>query len=411
MVYYTNNGNNNNNNNGNGPNYNKVSWLLIAVLFAVGLWPVAIGMLFYKLYVPSKPRQSYQAPSLSEQEAKRQAEEARQRMERQRQAQETRDNIKSLFEAPADGKSTSNLLIIIGAAIAILMLSGLASASTITFTFWQTLTLIAGLVSSGALISSGINMKKSLTRYAQYLGVIGVNDAVEIETIAAKTGNSPKRVAKDLEKMIEKGYFGKTAYVNKELGYFFASSEADEELAKAREAAMKKAGDAAKAEAARQSASLYDQLLYQIRDVNSRIPGEKMTDEINQIESITKEIFDIVQKEPKKRGKIDKFMSYYLPTTLKLLEHYASLDKAPSGGENIDRSKKSIENAMESIVEGFKNQLDNLYKNDTLDIETDIDVMVQMMGREGKKTSDDFKVQQQGSKSEVDLGGSAAQTK
>ena len=400
--------------NNKNTNPGAISWVLIAVLFAFGLWPVALILTFLKLFAsPTTSRQQQyqrQAPSLSEQEAKRRAEEAAQRAGKERAAQEARENIKSIFATPKDAKSTSTLLIVLGALFAILTLSGLVTLAG-GLTFWRMLTLLSAFVSSCALIFSGVNMKKSLERYAQYMAIIGVNDAVELETLATKTGNSVKRVEKDLRKMIEKGMLGKTAYINKELGYFFASSQADEELAKARDAAYKKAGDAAKAEAAKQQASVYDQILYQIRDVNSRIPGEEMTEKIDQIEKITQQIFATVEKEPAKRGKIDKFMSYYLPTTLKLLEHYASLDKASAGGENINRSKKSIENAMDSIVEGFKNQLDNLYKNDNLDIESDIDVMIQMMGRDKKTTKEDFKVSKEGNGSEADLGGVAAKKK
>ena len=53
---------------------------------------------------------------------------------------------------------------------------------------------------------------------------------------------------------------------------------------------------------------------------------------------------------------------------------------------------------MDSIVAGFEHQLDEMYKTETLDIETDIEVMQKMMDRETGK-------------SEIKLGGTVAQTK
>ena len=86
------------------------------------------------------------------------------------------------------------------------------------------------------------------------------------------------------------------------------------------------------------------QILAKIRDVNDRIPDEAMTEKINQIESITREIFRAVEQEPEKRGKIDRFMSYFLPTTLKLLESYANLERTNIAGKNISQKKERDQN-------------------------------------------------------------------
>ena len=168
------------------------------------------------------------------------------------------------------------------------------------------------------------------------------------------------------------------------------SSRADEELARAREAAMQKTREASKKEAVKQNAEAYDQILAKIRDVNDRIPDEAMTEKINQIESITREIFRAVEQEPEKRGKIDRFMSYFLPTTLKLLESYANLERTNIAGKNISQSKKSIEIAMDTVVDGFKHQLDELYKSDAVSIETEVDVLTKMINRETVTAKQEF---------------------
>ena len=177
------------------------------------------------------------------------------------------------------------------------------------------------------------------------------------------------------------------------------SSRADEELTMARAAAMQKTREATKKEAAKQNAVAYDQILAQIRNVNDRIPDKMMTDKINEIESITRQIFLTVEQQPEKRGKIDKFMSYFLPTTLKLLESYANLENTSFDGKNISQSKHSIEVAMDTIVDGFKHQLDELYKTDAVSIETEIDVLTKMLNRETLTTQQEF-----------GLGGQAVQT-
>ena len=393
-----------------------MSWGIIIALFLMGAWPFALAMLLYKLYGPSsKAKNEYQqAPSLSQVEAERQARERKEKLEKQRAAEQARKNFKALFDTPNEDKRTSRLLLTLGgifSALSLLTLFGLESVPD----FGMLMFIISNFIAGGSLLFSGIQMKGAMKRYARYSAIIGSNEAYEVELLASKSGYSRAMVERDLRKMLEKGYFGESAYLNKELGYIFMSSQADKELEKARLAAMEKTKEAAKAEAAKQTASVYDQLLFQIRDVNDRIPSEEMTEKIYQIENITRQIFEIVEKEPKKRSRIDRFMSYYLPTTLKLLEHYAALDKTKVEGENISRSKQSIENAMDSIVDGFRRQLDDLYSTENLDIETDIDVMMQMMDRDKKNSESAFKTPaseaSSSSGSTVSFGGSAAQTK
>ena len=307
--------------------------------------------------------------------------------------------IRSILKSPKENKNTSWLMTIAGALIMAAAVFWGIPAAIQSGTIYSISTAIGALLGGGCVLTSGILMRRAMQRYTAYLAIIGPNEAMEIETIAKKVGVKRKQAEQDLQKMIEKGYFGDTAYINKELGYIFMSSRADEELARAREAAMQKTREASKKEAVKQNAEAYDQILAKIRDVNDRIPDEAMTEKINQIESITREIFRAVEQEPEKRGKIDRFMSYFLPTTLKLLESYANLERTNIAGKNISQSKKSIEIAMDTVVDGFKHQLDELYKSDAVSIETEVDVLTKMINRETVTAKQEF-----------GLGGQAVQT-
>ena len=380
------------------------SWFVIILLFAGGGWPIALFLLIRKLFSSDIPRsQRREAPYLSrEQELKRQQEELERMKKKFQQEQTTRkakQAIRSILKSPKENKNTSWLMTIAGALImAVAVFWGIPAAIQ-SGTIYAISTAIGALLGGGCVLTSGILMRRAMQRYTAYLAIIGPNEAMEIETIAKKVGVKRKQAELDLQKMIEKGYFGDTAYINKELGYIFMSSRADEELARAREAAMQKTREASKKEAVKQNAEAYDQILAKIRDVNDRIPDEAMTEKINQIESITREIFRAVEQEPEKRGKIDRFMSYFLPTTLKLLESYANLERTNIAGKNISQSKKSIEIAMDTVVDGFKHQLDELYKSDAVSIETEVDVLTKMINRETVTAKQEF-----------GLGGQAVQT-
>ena len=83
-------------------------------------------------------------------------------------------------------------------------------------------------------------------------------------------------------------------------------------------------------------------------------------------------------------------------------------------GENLRQAKARIERTMDSIVAGFEHQLDELYKADAMDVDSDIRVMESMLHRDTATVEQDFGLGKQKKTSsagaqDVDLGGMAAQ--
>ena len=89
------------------------------------------------------------------------------------------------------------------------------------------------------------------------------------------------------------------------------------------------------------------------------------------------------KSHPESSPQLHSFLSYYLPTTLKILNAYDRMDAAGISGENIDATKKKVEQMMATISQAFDRQLDALFGDEALDISTDITVMEQMLQREG----------------------------
>ena len=235
-----------------------------------------------------------------------------------------------------------------------------------------------------AMLCSGISMDRSLKRYSKYLLVMGDREAMPVEELARTLGYTEKRVEKDLQKMIDKGYFGGKAYLNMELGYIFRTSGADAEFRRRQQEAAESAQTPQEAEAG------YSGILRDIRRANDRIADPALSAKITRLEEITAKIFKLVEEDPKKAGRIDTFLNYYLPTTQKLLHSYAEFESAGVEGENLKQAKQRIESTMDSIVKGFEHQLDELYKSDAMDVDTDIRVMESMLRRDTGSASEDF---------------------
>ena len=113
---------------------------------------------------------------------------------------------------------------------------------------------------------------------------------------------------------------------------------------------------------------------------------------INEIMRITDKITQDAIEDPSDIPQIKKFMNYYLPTTIKLLNAYDRMSSQGIEGENLDKSMKSINDMLDSAIEAYKKRLDSLFENQALDIETEIKVMNTILAREGLTSSKDFEL-------------------
>ena len=121
----------------------------------------------------------------------------------------------------------------------------------------------------------------------------------------------------------------------------------------------------------------------EMRRLNDSIKDAAISAQISHLEATTGKIIDAVVEAPSKLPQIRKFMNYYLPTTLKLLNAYDRMDATGASGTNIDGTKGKIGEMLGTICVAFSRQLDALYGEEALDISADITVMEQMLQQEG----------------------------
>ena len=121
----------------------------------------------------------------------------------------------------------------------------------------------------------------------------------------------------------------------------------------------------------------------EMKRLDDAIEDEKISADIRRLETICQQIFQQVKADPAKLPQIRRFMDYYLPTTLKLLNAYDRMDATGVAGENITGTKERVESIMGTIVTAFEKQLDTLFGADAMDISTDISVLETMLAREG----------------------------
>ena len=409
-------------------------WIAVIVLFSLGLWPIAFIVLFSFL---SESRRKERKRAAREREARveRALEQAEARVARARErveqaaagaahrtaAQEAMDKkreaartvqyektdetkivtfsgTKTISEIKKEkgqkeangkketkGKKPGKALQIIG--ICLLILGAILCIDSVPsliegYTYMlEDLFAGMGFLTGGAIAwGRGEYLARMSRRTQRYILAIGTADTMRVSEIAKRVNRTPDQTAKELQKLIDKGYLGEDAYIDYEKGYFVrfgATVEEEEERPVA-------------AEMQQEAEEGYAAILRGLRVANDRIPDEVLSEKIERLEQISALIFKEVEAHPEKRERIRTFFDYYLPTTQKLLDTYAEFDEMGVEGENVTQAKARIAEMMDSIVEGFEHQLDQLYSADAMDVVSDIKVMETMLSRDTASAAKDF---------------------
>ena len=241
---------------------------------------------------------------------------------------------------------------------------------------------------------TGIKNKRRYRRSRQYWKYLQGRKICPIAQLAAEVGRSNEYVIKDVTKLSSKKYLPESyldiSRENLIFGHDTYQKYSDEERQK--EEARQRAEEESKKRPPEVNEMLKEGFEYirQIREANDAIPGFEVSEKLEQLEEIIGKIFLHVEKHPKKLPEIRKFMQYYLPTTLKLVNAYREYEEQSLQGENIDQIKREICETLDTINVAFSNLLDNLFEDDAMDVISDISVLETMFAQEGL-TGHDFR--------------------
>ena len=125
------------------------------------------------------------------------------------------------------------------------------------------------------------------------------------------------------------------------------------------------------------------EMLNTIRDENILITDETLSAQMDTLSDKCIQIFRTVSEEPAKAPHVRKFMNYYLPTTLKVLANYRTMQERGVSYQDMSQARESAVRCMNMVLTACQKQIDALHKENMLDISTDIDVMEQMLKRDG----------------------------
>ncbi len=285
---------------------------------------------------------------------------------------------------------------------------GIGLGITCLITFIRTLVMIYGettpqgwlvnlifLTLFFGMIQLGLSQRRRIKRAQRYVQLCDYRVHGEIKKLANATGKSERYVLKDLQKMLRLGMFPE-GHLDQEQTCFMLTDTVYHQYLEAcegrrlREEESKMNQAQAAPEVTVEEASELDTMIAEgkefirkLRDLNDRIPGEVISAKLFCMESLLKDIFDSVKEHPEQMQRMHKLMSYYLPTTLKLVESYEEFDRISSPGSDILEAKAEIENTLDTINQAFRELLNNLFQSAAFDATTDAQVLKTMLAKEG----------------------------
>ena len=158
-------------------------------------------------------------------------------------------------------------------------------------------------------------------------------------------------------------------------------AQAEQENTYARRAAQADAPIDENADVAEVIRAGYD-AMRRIRVANDIIKDETLSAQIDSIENSCAQILSILEQRPNLLPQLRTFLRYYLPTTLKLLEARAKLEDA-AGTRKAREVRLRISEAVGAIDKAFLKQLEALDAYRFLDLESEMDVLRDMLRQDG----------------------------
>lgn len=229
--------------------------------------------------------------------------------------------------------------------------------------------------------------------YTRFLRELGHNTVIPIRDLASSVQKSEEDTIKELLYMMNKGYFKQARIVENnslfllDIPTFKLYKNQKNQMPNLSHEENKKIAQDTSTKTNKDKAEEIIRISSkEITSINldiSRIKNRNFLEKVIEIKKTIENITNIIKRYPEKAYVLDKFIEYYLPTTVKLIDAYTEYEIMESNDSKIKNSLAEIESSIEIINEAFEKIQLELMEDRTMDIKTDIDTMKILLNQEG----------------------------
>ncbi len=292
-------------------------------------------------------------------------------------------------KARSEKESAGGLALVCGIlAVVAVNISGIGSAIVGFISLWFGASMVLSIFRSG-----------KYSRIAMCVKTLGDRTNCAVSEIASAIGKSDRDTVKLLRRCITDGTFS-DVFITPDNKRLFASETAYNIYVDQLEKNYKKEQQNKTAEKAPEQPKptdepktvidecreFYDELKHQ----NELIDDAAVTEQVDKIEKHMQTLIAYLAKNPDKSPRVKRFTSYYLPTTVRLLETYNEVE--PNSDENTVAAniQTDIVGILYTINKAFNTLENGLMEDTALNVSAEISAMQAMLAQDGLY-GDDFK--------------------
>ncbi|MDD7738704.1 MAG: 5-bromo-4-chloroindolyl phosphate hydrolysis family protein [Fusicatenibacter sp.] len=306
---------------------------------------------------------------------------------------------KERFMAPSDLTFTGGFQLTVGGLLSGIF--GLASLGILIALIgggFHTVLLILlavflGLTGTGSIfIRKGKKNRNLVRHFRQICSILGSREYISLGELSDRMNLTREELLPELSRMIEKSMF-RQGHLDKDNTCLMVTNNCYHQYQELLEHQYQQQLEQEKRKKELEASGLtleYQEMLaecedyiHKIHQCNEDLPGEVISSKLSRLELVVTRILSEAKKRPKEIAQLRKFMDYYMPTTWKLLDSYRNFDREPIQSENIRKTKKEIEQTLDTINEAFEKLLNDLFQTTAWDISSDISVLEAMLAQEG----------------------------
>lgn len=223
-------------------------------------------------------------------------------------------------------------------------------------------------------------------RLRAYAAAIGERSSISVAALAEAVQKPLKKTRKDLRFLLGKGWL--TGWLDAETDVLYLSAEEWHAARAKRENAA--AGSASQQPAAPQSEYAAEERVdpdtihrfVQVLGTERQVMDDATAiEELTKMQTTSQAIAEWVAAHPESAPKARRFITYYIPTTLKLLHTYNEMQDQP--GENAEAIRRDIGGILHTLNIAFENLYNTLLSDMAMDVSTEIAALQGMLAQDG----------------------------
>ena len=268
------------------------------------------------------------------------------------------------------------------------MASNLAIASA---TIFVPFTIISAILFGKGIFSSG-----RARRIKQYSQIWMGKQYVTIDDLESKVHWNRKKIMRDIHFLTKRDLIiggqldeGETCLLLTDESRSQYENAMDAKRLREEEEARKRELEEAMKSASFEQKEIYrikkegQEYLKQLADIKVKIRSSEVVAKIAHMEVLAARIFVCASEHPESISRTDKLFKYYFPSVMKLLNVYGDMERQPIQGENIQKSRKEIEESLDTINQALEKLFDEMFQDVAMDISSDIQVLEVMLKQDG----------------------------